>query len=138
MADVDVVSDILAATMAAFPASEFVQSLSHQYLVRGWLSKKQLQGLFDKASKVRDLPPGKLATLQAQIAKMPNRFKSEKPEVKPMFERDEAVNNHIDLILQKYPAHKRVLFLKTKFDNNELQHVEKAEIEKLFKLLIKA
>jgi hypothetical protein len=41
-------------------------------------------------------------------------------------------------ILAKYPAHKRVVFIKTKFDNNEpISSLEKAEIEKFHKLLIK-
>ena len=96
--------------MEAFPNSEFIQSLSHQYLVRGWLSKKQLQGLFSKLQKAADVNPGKMATLEAQILKMPNRYKSTLPETKPMFEKDEVAGNKIKAILEKYPGHKRVLY----------------------------
>ena len=89
MSNVDVISDILSACVKAFPESNFVQSLAHQYLVRGWLSKKQMEGLYDKAKKLRDFSPGKLATLQAQIQKMPTRYKSSIPtETKPLFEED--------------------------------------------------
>ena len=83
--------------MEAFPNSEFIQSLSHQYLVRGWLSKKQLQGLHSKLQKASDVNPGKMATLEAQILKMPNRYKSELPETKPMFEKDEAAGKKIKM-----------------------------------------
>ena len=51
---------------------------------------------------------------------MPTRFKSEMPEPKPLFEKEEATGQMIAEILEKYPQHKRVLFLKAKFDNNEL------------------
>lgn len=138
MADVDIVSDILSACVKAFPESNFIQSLAHQYLVRGWLSKKQLQGLFDKAQKLRDFSPGKLATLQAQIQKMPTRYKSQLPtETQPLFAKDERIGTFINAILEKYPQHKRVAFLQTRFQNNQLTDTEKAEIEKFHKLLIK-
>ena len=51
---------------------------------------------------------------------MPTRYKSELPEIKPLFEKDEATGLLISEILAKYPQHKRVLFLKTKYDNNEV------------------
>jgi hypothetical protein len=138
MGDVDVVSDLLRATMAAFPSSEFIQSLSHQYLVRGWLSKKQLQGLHGKASKVKEIPPGKLATLEAQIMKMPNRYRSELPETTALYEKDEHIGQLIGELLTKYPQHKRVLFLQAKYKNNEpLSTSETSELEKFGKLLLK-
>lgn len=137
MADVDIVSDILSACIKTFPDSNFIQSLAHQYLVRGWLSKKQLEGLYDKAQKLRDFSPGKLATLQATIAKMPTRYKSSLPAaVKPLFEKDEHLQNMLAEIIGKYPQHKRVLFLQAKFNNNELAEAEKTEIERFHKLLL--
>jgi hypothetical protein len=138
MADVDVVSDILAATVAAFPSSEFIQSLSHQYLVRGWLTKKQLQGLYQKASKLNHIPPGKLATLEALLARMPTRTKSEKPALAPLVEKDEKTYALIEAILIQYPQHKRVLYLKSRLDNHEvLSAAEIAEAGRLHKLLLK-
>jgi hypothetical protein len=138
MADVDVVSDILAATVAAYPSSEFIQSLSHQYLVRGWLTKKQLQGLYQKASKLHHIPPGKLATLEALLARMPTRTRSEKPALAPILERDEKTYAVIEAILKQYPQHKRVLYLKSRLDNHEvLSPAEIAEAERFHKLLLK-
>jgi hypothetical protein len=137
MKEVDVVSDLLRTGMQAFPNSEFIQSLSHQYLVRGWLSKKQLQGLFSKLQKASDVNPGKLATLEAQILKMPNRYRSPLPDTRPMFEKDEATGNKIKIILEKYPEHKRVLYFLARYENNELSATEITELEKFYKVLIK-
>jgi hypothetical protein len=137
MKEVDVVSSILKMAMEAFPSSEFLQSLSHQYLVRGWLSKKQLQGLFQKAQKAENIPSGKLATLEAMIMKMPNRYKSALPETKPLYEKNEEAGERFNQILEKYPEHKRILFLKSRYDNDELSATELAELEKFHKLLIK-
>jgi len=85
----------------------------------GSLSKKQLIGLHDKASKIQGLAPGKLATLEAIIKRMPTRYKSEKPEPKPLFEKDEGIGKMIDEILSKYPGHKGAIFLRSKYENNE-------------------
>ena len=134
--DVDVIKDVLQAAMLAYPASEFIRSLSHQYEERGGLSKKQLQGLFQKASKVKDLPASKLATLEAEILKRPNRYKSALPSVQPLYSKDEATGKIIDEILGKYPQHKRVLYFKTKYDNNEpLSSADINELERFHKLL---
>jgi hypothetical protein len=116
----DIINDVLEECIQAYPLSSFIISLYKQYLQRGSLSKKQLQGLYGKASKIEQLPPGKLATIEAIIKRMPTRFKSELPEIKPLFEKDEATGLLISEILVKYPQHKRVLFLKTKYDNNEV------------------
>jgi hypothetical protein len=116
----DIINDVLEECIQAYPLSSFIISLYKQYLQRGSLSKKQLQGLYGKASKIEQLPPGKLATIEAIIKRMPTRFKSELPEIKPLFEKDEATGLLISEILSKYPQHKRVLFLKTKYDNNEV------------------
>ena len=129
--DVDIVLDILKAVLAAQPLSSFTQSLLHQYQERGGLSRKQLEGLFNKASKIQTIPANKLATLNAIILKKPQRYKSEIPETKPLYTKDEETGKIIDDILVKYPQHKRVLFLKSKYENNEiLSATELTEIQK--------
>ncbi len=117
--EIDIVNEVLESCILAYPISSFIISLYKQYLQRGSLSKKQLQGLYGKASEIPDLSPGKLATLEALIKKMPTRFKSEAPANTPLYEKDEASGQLIELILARYPQHKMVLFLKSKFDNNQ-------------------
>ena len=116
----DIINEVLEECILAYPVSSFIISLYKQYQQRGSLSKKQLQGLYGKASKIEQLPPGKLATIEAIIKRMPTRYKSELPEIKPLFEKEEATGLLISEILAKYPQHKRVLFLKAKYDNNEI------------------
>lgn len=136
MGHVDVVSDLLKEAMEAFPASQFLQSLAHQYLVRGWLSKKQLQGLYDKVSKAPGASPNKLATLQAQIKKMPTRYRSEKPVAGPASVPNDETETWLTQILTRYPQHKRVLFLQAKWQKDKsLSPSEKADLQKLYKLL---
>lgn len=136
--EVDIINEVLEDCIIAYPVSSFIISLYKQYMQRGSLSKKQLQGLHSKASKIDHLLPGKLATLEAVIKKMPSRFKSDIPENKPMQEKDETSGKFIEDILSKYPTHKRVLFLQSKYDNNEiLSPVEIAELKKFKELLIK-
>ena len=133
--DVDVIKDVLAAAREAFPESTFIQSLSLQYEERGGLSKKQLEGLFQKAQKIRGLATNKLATLEAEILKKPTRYKSKLPENKPLYSKEEKTGEMIESILAKYPQHKRVLFFKAKYDNNEpLSTSEMPELEKFSKL----
>ena len=135
--DVDVIKDVLNAALVAFPASTFIQSLAHQYEERGGLSKKQLEGLFNKASGVKSIPANKLATLEAEILKRPTRYKSTLPQPTPLYTKDERIGNLIHDILGKFPEHKRVLFLKVKYDNNEsLSATEISELEKFHKLLL--
>ncbi|MEO7393767.1 MAG: hypothetical protein ABIU11_02430 [Chitinophagaceae bacterium] len=134
--DVDIILDILNAVLEAQPLSSFTQSLLRQYQERGGLSKKQLEGLFGKASKIKTIPPGKLATLEAIILKRPTREKSALPAIEPMYKKDEASGEMIDKILTKYPGHKRVLFFKVKYDNNEiLSPADIAELKKFSKLV---
>lgn len=116
----DIINMLLEDCIMAFPVSTFVISVYQQYQRRGWLSKKQLQGLYDKASKINGVLPGRLAALESIIKKMPNREKSELPQNAPVFKKDEVVGQLIENILAKYPEHKRVLFLKAKYDNNEV------------------
>jgi len=136
--DIDVIDKVLDACYQAYPDSIFIQSLMHQYEERGSLSKKQLQGAYQKALKVKDIPANWLATMEATILKMPNRFKSpvELPKA-PVFTKDEKAGELIQAILAKYPAHKRVLFLQSKYNNNEtLAPAEVTELEKFKKVLL--
>jgi hypothetical protein len=134
--DVDIINDVLKATREAYPNSSFIQSLSFQYQERGGLSKKQLDGLYKKAVKIKTIPVNWLATLEAEILKRPNRYKSVLPTPTPLYEKDENIGQMILSILEKYPQHKRVLFFKSKYDNNEpLSATEHAELEKFNKLL---
>ncbi len=132
----DIVNDLLKAVLLAQPLSSFTQSLLQQYQERGSLSKKQLQGLYNKAAGLTDIPAGKLATLEAMILKRPNRYKSALPSHTPLYEKDEKNGEMIEAILVKYPQHKRVLFFKVKYENNEpLSAIEIAELQKFSKLL---
>ena len=134
--DIDVIKDLMKAVLAARPMSSFIQSLLHQYEERGGLSKKQLQGLYNKAEKIKTIPAGKLATLEAIILKKPTKFKSTLPQSMPLYTKDERAGEMLKSILAKYPQHKRVLFLKSKYDNNEpLSATETAELQKFNKLL---
>jgi hypothetical protein len=133
----DIINDVLEECILAYPVSSFIISLYKQYQQRGSLSKKQLQGLYGKASMIEQLAPGKLATIEAIIKRMPTRYKSELPEIKPLFEKEEATGKMISDILEKYPKHKRVLFLKVKYDNNEVFTATDMNDLKRFKSLLK-
>lgn len=134
--DVDIVLDILKAVLEAQPLSSFTQSLLHQYQERGGLSKKQLEGLYGKATKVKNIPPGKLATLEAIILRKHTKHKSELPATAPLYKKDEETGKIIEAILAKYPQHKRVLFFKSKFNNNEVFSAsENTELQKFHRLL---
>lgn len=134
--EIDSINVLLEECIIAFPLSSFIISLYKQYITRGSLSKKQLQGLYDKASGIEGLAPGKLAAVEAIIKKMPTRFKSEKPAPKPLYEKDEGVQTLMTEILAKNPTHKRALFLQSKFNNNEtLTPAEIAELKKFHELL---
>lgn len=134
--DVDIIKDLLEAVLEVQPDSSFTQSLLHQYQERGGLSKKQLQGLYGKAQKVKSIPAGKLATLEAIILKRPTRDKSPLPSAEPFYLKDEETGRMIAAILEKYPQHKRVLYYKSKYDNNEvLPATEMTELQKFYKLL---
>ena len=134
----DIIMDILDAVIKAQPESVFANSLRQQYCNRGGLSKKQLEGLHSKASKIADMPVGKLATLQAIILKKPTRFKSDMPVIAAPAAKDETPGKDMEAILEKFPAHKRVLFLKSKYDKNEpISAIELAEISRFKSLLLK-
>lgn len=134
---IDIVNEVLEACIIAYPVSSFIISLYKQYINRGWLTKKQLEGLYGKAKLIGDLPPGKLAALEALINKMPTRYKSEKPaDNTPLYQKDEATGKMIESILAKYPQHKRVLFLQSKYENNEpLTSAELSDLKRFSQLL---
>jgi hypothetical protein len=135
---IDIIDKILDACYRHDHSGLFVMSLMHQYEERGSLSKKQLQGLYGKALKVKEIPSNWLATLEAKIARMPTRDKTPPAAVnRPVFVRDEKTGSLIAALLVKYPAHKQVLFLQSKYLNNqELTAGELAELEKFRKLLL--
>src|SRR3954452_1853094 len=135
---IDVIDKILDACYKHNPDTLFIMSLMHQYEERGSLSKKQLQGLYLKAQKVEDIPASWMATLEAVIAKMPNRFKSDVTTTHtPFYQKDEETGSTIAAILNKYPQHKRVLYLQAKYNNNErLNAAEITELENFKKRLL--
>ena len=138
MNEINVLLDILKKMVEAHPTSGFVNSLYQQYCNRGGLSKKQLEGLYSKASKTVSIPQNKLATLEAIIKKKPTRERSTATIKNTEPVKDEATGQFLSDILIKYPAHKRVLYLKMKYDKNEpLSAVEISEVQKFGKLLLK-
>ena len=134
--DVDVILNILTRMRELQPHSSFIESLLNQYIERGGLSKKQLQGLQSKCLKIGGIPVAHLATLEAIILKKPTRFKSEKPTISSEEKKDDNQIETVKKLLQKFPTHKRLLFLLSKAESREqLQPIEIAEIQKFNKLL---
>jgi len=136
--EVDVIMDILKGAVEAFPSAPFLQSLQHQYLERGFLTKKQLEGLYSKASKTTTIAVGKMATLEAIILKLPERQKSLPRFPTPLYKKDEKTGGLIADILYKHPQHKAALLYKNKYDNNvPFSPAELAELGRFHKVLIK-
>jgi hypothetical protein len=136
--EIDIIREILNAVLEVHPHSTFAKSLWHQYQERGSLSKKQLEGLYDKACKIKAISPARIATLQARMIKRPNRYKSSLPPTKPLYVQNEKAGMMIKAILQQYPQHKQVLFLQSRYNNNESFTIpELAQLEKFYKLLVK-
>lgn len=135
--DIDIIMYVLEAVMENQPHSVFAKSLHLQYCERGGLSKKQLEGLYSKASKIENIHPGKLATLQAIILKKNSSHKSAITLETAGTVKDVSIGETIKKILAKYPEHKRVVFLKSRYDKNEiLSAVDIAEINRFAKLLL--
>jgi hypothetical protein len=135
----DIVLKILTAVNQAKPDAAFISSLLQQYRERGGLSKKQLEGLHSKASKIEGILPAHLATLQAIINKKHTKYKSEPTAIIKKEEKPDDTAQLIDEILEKYPGHKRLLFFKIKIEKREvLSAIEKDELKKFYKLLIKS
>ncbi len=133
---IDIIAQIIAQVIEAKPADEFCKSIQHQYMERGGLSKKQLEGLLGKAQKIATIQPSKIVTLQAIIKKKHITHKSVATLQKPIEQKDEEANRIVEAILHQYPQHKRVLFFKLKLQKeNILSLTEKEELIKFSKLL---
>ena len=133
--EVDVIMDVLKGALEAFPTAPFLQSLHQQYQERGFLTKKQLEGLHSKASKATNIAAGKMATLEAIILKLPERQKSLPRFPTPLYKKDETTGALIADILYKHPQHKAALLFKNKYDNNvPLSPTELAELKRFHKL----
>lgn len=136
--DIHIVEDILKIMLEARPDSDFIKSLYRQYCERGGLSKKQLEGLHAKAAKVKGIPVARLATLEAIIRQRPTRYRSVATITAKIENTNEEAGQQMVAILEKFPQHKRVLFLKSKYDHKEaLSTAEIAEIQKFVQLLLK-
>lgn len=134
----DILLDILKQMVQSYPQSVFLNSLHQQYCNRGGLSKKQLEGLYSKAVKTPGISQPRLATLEAIIKKKPTRERAAATIKTETVVKDETVGKLIADILAKYPQHKRVLFLQTKYDQRmPLNAVELDELKKFGKLLLK-
>lgn len=132
---VDVILDLLQTLHVLRPESTFVSSLLQQYEERGSLSRRQLQGLLDKAARVPSIAPARLATLQAIIQRMPVRDKTPPAVQDVPVTADIEVDHQILEILAVYPEHKRVLFFKAKYENKQpLLQQERQELLRFYKL----
>jgi hypothetical protein len=136
--DIDIVAYVLETVLQAKPDDIFCKSLQIQYMERGGLSKKQLEGLHGKASRLSDIHPGKLATLEAIIKKKHVTHKSVATVTVLKQEIDIVTPQMIDAILTISPQHKRVVLFKSKFEKDgSLIPADKAELEKFYKILVK-
>lgn len=134
--EVDIVLDLLKEVAAANPGNNFAQSILLQYQERGGLSKKQLQGLYGKAERLPGISNAKLATLEAIILRKNEKTRSPKPEIKPLYEKEEKTGFQIRAILERFPGHKQAKYLLAKFENNEpLSSSELLDLQRIFKAL---
>jgi hypothetical protein len=134
--EVDIVLDLLKEVAAANPGNSFAQSILVQYQERGGLSKKQLQGLYGKAERLPGISTAKLATFEAIILRKNEKTRSPKPEVKPLYEKDEKTGLQIRAILERFPEHKQVKYLQAKYENNEpLTSTELLDLQRITKAL---
>jgi hypothetical protein len=134
--NVDVVKKILEAVVAARPNDAFCLSIQQQYLERGGLSKKQLEGLLGKAQKFTDVAPSKLATLEAIIKKKHVTDKSSATIKTIVEEKDDVSIAKIEAILAKYPQHKAVLLLHNEVKKaGVLSATQKQDLDRFCKVL---
>ncbi len=134
----DFVEKILTACYNSNKDDLFVMSLMHQYEDRGFLTKGQLQGLFYKAEKVKELPAGLLATLEATLSKLPTKEKKDAPIIISEVKKDEETENKLNEILAKYPQHKAVIGMHNNFKKyDKITSTEKLELDRIYKLLFK-
>ena len=135
--DIDIVAYIIEAVLAAKPDDAFCKSIRIQYMERGGLSKKQLEGLQGKAERIPGINPGRLATLEAIIKKKHVTHRSEATLTTVVKEIDAEAGIMIAEILDKYPQHKRVLFFKNNYlKDGSLVLNEKEELLRFYKILI--
>ena len=135
--DIDIIADIIEAVLTAKPTDVFCKSIAVQYMERGGLSKKQLEGLQGKAARIPGIAPGKLATLEAIIKKKHVTHRSEITLVQTEKKTDAEAGKMIEDILNKYPQHKRVLFFKVLYNKDSLLAIaDKEELLKFHKILI--
>ena len=135
--DIDIVAYILDEVLKAKPDDAFCKSIYIQYMERGGLSKKQLEGLQGKAQRIEGIHPGKLATLEAIIKKKHVTHRSEVTVMQHEKKTDVEAGNMIEEILSKFPQHKRVVLFKAFFDIDQiLGTAEKEELIKFYKILI--
>ena len=134
----DIIAYVLEAVIKARPDDAFCKSIQLQYMERGGLSKKQLEGLLGKAVRIPGIHPGRVATLEAIIKKKHVTQRSEVTITKIEEEKDTASENMIVAILEKYPQHKMVLVFKSLFEKDgKLSALEKTALERFHKILIK-
>jgi hypothetical protein len=138
MASPDILLQILTKIRAMRPDSVFIESLYNHYCNRGGLSRKQLEGLLNKARKIPEFSQANIATLEAIILKKPVKEKAAATITAASAQKDDALEKMLAAILEKYPQHKTALFIKSKLRNNEaIASTTVTEIKKLHKLLIK-
>lgn len=134
---IDVIDKLLHACYTANKNNLFIMSLYHQYEERGFLTKKQLQGLLDFAAKHTTVPVALQATVQALVNKMPERNKKETTTFNPTPKALQDYGVLINEILQKHPTHKAILELQTIWKNKQqLSVTQKNNLLKLHKLLL--
>lgn len=135
--DIDIVADIIGAVLIARPDDAFCKSIHIQYMERGGLSKKQLEGLQGKAARIPGINPGKLATLEAIIKKKHVTHRSEVTLTTTVKTNDEEAGRMLAEILEKYPQHKRVLLFSSLYKKDGILALpEKDELSRFYKLLI--
>jgi hypothetical protein len=136
--DVDVINDVILLAMDHYPDNAFLKGLYRQYHDLGGLSRKQLEGLLVKADRVPAVTGAQKATLEAEIRKKPQRFRTEAPTHSPIYEKDETAGRLIREILDRYPEHRMVKILHQKIEKMEpLTTVERQELERFHRLLVK-
>lgn len=134
----DIVLKVLEAAHAARPNATFISSLLQQYRLRGGLSKKQMEGLYAKASKIESIPASQIATLQAIILKKTTRHKSEATtgSIPTTNIGLENLKRMLDFILKKYPGHKQAILLHQKINAGYTLNISESEdIKRWYKFI---
>jgi hypothetical protein len=134
----DVLLSILTKMKELHQGSSFINSIYNHYCNRGGLSKKQLEGLLDKAQQTPQLPQSNIATIEAIIKKKHTRERAAATISAAPPQKDALLGQLLQEILNKYPGHKRVLFIQSKYSKNEaITQLEIEEVKKFHKLLVK-